>query len=448
MYRRFVFSRIFCFTLLCTISIFSHAATPPQLLFSIHGSNTLGAELTAKLLQGWLAERGATQVQRVAERKENEYRVRGFDSTTQQWQEVLVTAHGSGTGYEHLQQGSGEIAASSRPIKTNEINALAKLDNMKSAAVEHVVAIDGLAMIVHPTNPVDKLSVEQLQAIFSGEITRWEQLNAGVGIISLYARDEHSGTWDSFQSMVLGKKSLAAAQRFEANKALADAVLADKNAIGFVSMAAVGEAKLLAVYEGQAQALQPNHLTVATEDYVLSRRLFMYTPQAIAEVEDFTRFVQSDVGQKLVAEVGYISQKIEAVMPAFYHQLPQDFQRVTANAERLTVNFRFTEGKVNLDNKGLKDIYRLAQFMRQYPQHELLLVGFADPKSTDQKSKLLSRLRTKLVNSQLIRMGVYHAQVVGLGDDLLVAATDEQAGRHKNRRVEVWIRPRINPATM
>lgn len=446
MYCRFLFSRIFCCILLCTISSLNYAAAPSHLLFSIHGSNTLGAELTAKLLQGWLAERGATQVQRIAEIRDNEYRVRGFDNNTQQWQEVLVTAHGSGTGYEHLQQGSGDIAASSRPIKTNEINALAELDNMKSALVEHVVAIDGLAIIVHPTNPVDKLSVDQLQAIFSGEITRWEQLKAGFGSISLYARDEHSGTWDSFQSMVLGKKTLAPAQRFDANKAVADAVLADKNAIGFVSMAAVGKAKLLAIYEGHAQALHPNHLTVATEDYVLSRRLFMYTPRAKVEVEEFMRFVQSNAGQQLVAEVGYIAQKINAVLPAFYHHLPQDFQRLTANAKRLTVNFRFTEGKVELDNKGIKDIYRLAQFMRQYPQHELLLVGFTDPKSSDQKSKFLSKMRTRMVNSQLIRLGVYHAEVVGLGDDLLVAAIDEQAGRHKNRRVEVWIKPRINPA--
>lgn len=445
MHRRFLFSRIVCFVLLCTTSTLNHATASTQLLFSIHGSNTLGAELTAKLLQGWLAERGATQVQRIAEIKENEYRVRGFNNSTQQWQEVLVTAHGSGTGYEHLQQGSGEIAASSRPIKSNEITALAKLDNMKSAAVEHVVAIDGLAMIVHPNNPIDTLSVDQLQAIFSGEITRWEQLNAGFGPINLYARDEHSGTWDSFKSMVLGDKTLALAQRFDANKALADAVLADKNGIGFVSMAAVNEAKLLAVYDGQAQALQPNHLTVATEDYVLSRRLFMYTPVAKADVEDFMRFVQSDAGQKMVAEVGYISQEIEAVMPAFYHHLPQGLQQLTADAERLTVNFRFTAGKAELDNKGVKDIQRLAQFMRQYPQHELLLVGFSDPKSSDQKSKFLSKMRTRLVNSQLIRMGVYNATVVGLGDDLLVAATDEQAGRHKNRRVEVWIKPKINP---
>ena len=221
----------------------------------------------------------------------------------------------------------------------------------------------------------------------------------------------------------------------------ADAVLADRYGIGFVSMAAVGNKKLLAVYEGTAQALKPNHLTVATEDYVLSRRLFMYAAADKPEVHNFMSYMQSDAGQQIVAETGYISQKIEAVVPADYQSLPRGYQRLTEGAQRLTVNFRFLDDKVELDNKGVKDIQRLVDYLQDSPTQKLLLIGFVDPKSTDAKSQRLSTLRTRLVNSKLMRLGIHNAEVVGLGDDLLVAATDEFNGRLKNRRVEVWVRP-------
>jgi phosphate transport system substrate-binding protein len=424
------------FFLLC--SSYSFATSNP--LFSIHGSNTLGAELNAKLLMGWFNERHASQVQRI-NTLENEYRIRAYDGLKQQWQEVRVSAHGSSTGFTHLIEKTGDIAASSRPIKSAEKKELSVQAPISTAEFEQVVAIDGLAIIVHPSNPLKKISLAQLKAIFSGEITHWEDIQAGVGAIHLYARDEHSGTWDSFNSMILNNRPLAAAQRFESNSALALAVSQDAGAIGFVGMGAIGENKTLALYEGQAQALPPNPLTVATEDYLLSRRLFMYSVSTKPAVKEFLHFVQSPAGQKIVAESGYISQQITAVTPRIDPLLPNPFKNLTQNAQRLTLNFRFIEGKVELDNKGNRDLQRLVAYLQQHPQMHLLLLGFADPKSSDENSKLLSKLRTRLVYSKLMRLGVHHAEVVGLGDEVLIAAAEELAGKIKNRRVEVWVRP-------
>ncbi|MEN9464257.1 MAG: hypothetical protein RL217_438 [Pseudomonadota bacterium] len=389
---------------------------------------------------GWFNERHASQVQRI-NTLENEYRIRAYDGLKQQWQEVRVSAHGSSTGFTHLIEKTGDIAASSRPIKSAEKKELSVQAPISTAEFEQVVAIDGLAIIVHPSNPLKKISLAQLKAIFSGEITHWEDIQAGVGAIHLYARDEHSGTWDSFNSMILNNRPLAAAQRFESNSALALAVSQDAGAIGFVGMGAIGENKTLALYEGQAQALPPNPLTVATEDYLLSRRLFMYSVSTKPAVKEFLHFVQSPAGQKIVAESGYISQQITAVTPRIDPLLPNPFKNLTQNAQRLTLNFRFIEGKVELDNKGNRDLQRLVAYLQQHPQMHLLLLGFADPKSSDENSKLLSKLRTRLVYSKLMRLGVHHAEVVGLGDEVLIAAAEELAGKIKNRRVEVWVRP-------
>ncbi|MDO6806331.1 substrate-binding domain-containing protein, partial [Wenyingzhuangia sp. 1_MG-2023] len=86
----------------------------------------------------------------------------------------------------------------------------------------------GLAIVVHPSNPVSELSVDEISEIFSGGYTDWSQVGGRPGAIHVYARDENSGTWDSFKSMVLGNTPLiASAKRFESNAVLSDEVSAD-----------------------------------------------------------------------------------------------------------------------------------------------------------------------------------------------------------------------------
>lgn len=438
MFSRKLFVRLFLSVIFSFTPFISHSATS-QILFRIHGSNTLGAELSAQLLMAWFNERGASHIQRIPT-QENEYRIRAYQETLNTWQEVEVTAHGSSTGIKHLIEKTGDIAAASRSIKSTEKTALG-LNKETLAEFEQVVAIDGLAIIVHPNNPIKKLSLAQLKAIFSGEIKTWEELNAGTGAIHLYARDERSGTWDSFSSLVLQNAALAPAKRFESNNALAAEVSADPNGIGFTSLSAQGKSKVLAIYEGDALPLLPTSLSIATEDYLLSRRLFMYSTSPKPAVRDFLQFIQSQAGQNIVEKVGFISQNIRAVSPAAAASLPAEFNGLSTQAQRLTVNFRFIEGKIELDNKGNKDLQRLADYMRTRENYRLVLLGFTDPKSSDENSKLLSRLRTKMVNSKLMRLGVHHAEAIGLGDGILVAETQTLIGQIKNRRVEVWIQP-------
>src|SRR5690606_39821510 len=108
---------------------------------------------------------------------------------------VSVAAHGSGTGFVGLQDGSADLAASSRPIKGGEAEALKGLGDLRSLDGEQVIAIDGLAIIVHPRNPIASLTTAQLAAVFAGEIRDWSALGGTPGAISLYARDDKSGTY-------------------------------------------------------------------------------------------------------------------------------------------------------------------------------------------------------------------------------------------------------------
>ena len=123
------------------------------------------------------------------------------------------------------------------------------------------------------------LNKEQIAQVFSGAITDWAKVHGSGGQINLYARDDKSGTYDTFKTLVLGPAPLAgSAKRFEDSRALSDAVAADAGGIGFVGLPYVHDAKAIAVSETGTRALLPNRLTIATEDYPLSRRLFLYTP--------------------------------------------------------------------------------------------------------------------------------------------------------------------------
>ncbi len=255
---------------------------------------------------------------------------------------------------------------------------------------------------------------------------------------------DKSGTWDSFKSMVLkGDYSLdTRARRFESNDRLSDLVSADPGAIGFVGLASVREAKALSVSQDGISPLGPEPLYVATEDYALSRRLFLYTlpGQTPPLVREFIEFAQSEAGQRRVAEVGFVSQNPVSLKPAIHPDAPAAYSNLVRHGERLSINFRFDAGSSRLDNKALWDVERLRQFMSQ-PQNrnrQLQLIGFGDGQQSEQRALILSQMRALRVKSALREYDIHAASVVGFGDDLPVA-DDREAGRIKNQRVEVWL---------
>jgi phosphate transport system substrate-binding protein len=433
---RFRFATVFLFCFILPSAAFS------ETLFTIHGSNTIGARLAPALVKAFLLSKGATDVELLTTGI-NERRIEAKMGDLKQTVSVEIAAHGSDTGFKGLQSGVADIAAASRPAKTTEVNALSDFANLTDKRSEHIIGIDGLAIIIHAQNPIQRLSVQQLGQIFSGEIDDWSELGEHIGPINLYSRDDKSGTWDSFQRMVLGTQfSLdAGAKRFEANDELSDEVSRDINGIGFVGLPSVRRAKLISVSDGLGNALKPNKLSVATEDYALSRRLYFYTDDepANASVKEFITFVEGFSGQSTVADNGFIAQHIEAVVPLFYSDLPEDFQKMTPSGHRLTVNFRFKEGSAQLDNRALRDVERLAQFMTNNTNKKLTLIGFGDQNKSPQRAQLLSKLRAMAVRRALVKLGVYPKNSFGYGEQLPVASNERASGRYKNRRVEVWL---------
>ena len=411
----------------------------------IQGSNTIGAALGPALVKGLMEDQGLLKVRSEITGNTNEQRIVG--QTAQGRQVVVeVAAHGSSTGFVALKTSSADLAASSRPIKDSELVDLEALGDLKSPDSEQVIAIDGLAIILHPQNPLSQLNTEQLARIFSGEMKTWEELGSTGGPIHLYARDDQSGTYDTFKELVLsrrGKTLGSTAKRFESSEQLSDAVSQDPQGIGFIGLPYVRQAKAVAIVDGDSQPMLPLSSLIATEDYPLSRRLFLYLPPNGQNpwADALVAFAQSSKGQAIVAANGFIAQTVQAMTVASSAQMPDDYQTIARNGQRLTVNFRFEEGSASLDNKARQDLSRVLDYLKLHDKlnKHVTLVGFGDAKSDPARAALLSKMRAMAVRRELVKSGVVFREIRGFGAEMPVAANSADEGRIKNRRVEVWV---------
>ncbi|MEX5689446.1 substrate-binding domain-containing protein [Pseudomonas silesiensis] len=420
--------------------------TPEQgSVLRIQGSNTIGAALCPALVEGLMREQGLHKIHREAPDTANELRVVG---ETVQGRRVAVdiAAHGSSTGFTALKNASADLAASSRPIKDSEREALQSLGDLKQPDAEQVIAIDGLAIILHPQNPLNQLDTEQLARIFSGEVSTWEALGGRGGPIHLYARDDQSGTYDTFNELVLagrGKTLSNTAKRFESSEQLSDAVSLDPQGIGFIGLPYVRQAKAVAIADGQSQAMLPLDSLIATEDYPLSRRLYFYLPPTGNNpwADALVAFTQGSQGQAIVAANGFIAQTVQAMAVTPNVLMPEGYQALSRHAQRLSVNFRFEEGSATLDNKARQDLSRVLDYIKQHgkTRRQVTLAGFGDAKSDPARADLLSKLRAMAVRRELVKSGVVLREVRGFGAEMPVAANSADEGRIRNRRVEVWV---------
>ena len=226
---------------------------------------------------------------------------------------ISVTGGGSGTGIAALLNGTTDICAASREIQGKEKEiAVQKKINL----VEHVVARDGLAIIINPANPVADLSLEQLRKIFIGEYTNWKDVGGPDLPIIVLSRESSSGTFVFFQEHVLKKADYTPKARLLAGtSALVQSVEADKGAIAYVGLAYALDAKTKVNIVGvksadDAAAVLPSDETVRAGHYPVARPLYLYTNGTSSpEVQAFIDFCLSDAGQKIVKETGYISIK-------------------------------------------------------------------------------------------------------------------------------------------
>lgn len=210
---------------------------------------------------------------------------------------INVSGGGSGAGVESAGNGVANIGMASREIKQSELDQYKELKPI-------VICKDGISVVVNPKNKVNELTLEQIQGIFSGEITNWSQVGGEDGSIIIVNREEGSGTRGAFEELVLGDKDFVTKAIIQnSTGAIRTAVASDVNAIGYVSMGAMSNDVKAVVVDG-ADATAEN---VLNGSYKLARPFnFLTSGEADEVTQAFIDWVLSD-GQEFVKQEGFIS---------------------------------------------------------------------------------------------------------------------------------------------
>ena len=395
------------------------------------------------------------------------------------WSSIEANAGGSATGSQNMAASTGnhqlddgsrhglivfakgetpaDIAMSSRHVTTDEVAALKSLGALDNPISEHVIALDGLAIVINRANRVETLSREQIKQVFTGKITDWDQVGGWPGPISLYARKDGSGTLDTFKDIVLkGTVMSPNAIRIEDSRELSSAVAKDVHAIGFIGMSYVGEAKAVNIRECNL-VYPPTIFNAKTEEYPLARRLFLYAPERRTKgIDDFLNYTNTAAAQRVVAKNGFVDLSIEPDFIGDQRRLRQTtypssrqrnhdndlYEDMIRDGGRLSITLRFRTNsadisKLDLDSRAIHDLQRLKDYMLgpQGVGRKLRLVGFTDSDGDYKRNRVLSFDRANSIANQLQDVSI--SGIVGLGPSFPVACNDSDEGKAKNRRVEV-----------
>ena len=264
----------------CAYSFFSLAAVSVGQSIGVKGSDTLGDKMVPKLVEAYLAAGNST--------------------------EFAIEAEGSSSAFKALMDGSAMIGMSSRPIKDSEREQLSAAG---MEVVEHVAAVDMIAVVVNKSNPLESLSLANLKKVFTSEEQTWKAIGDDTNVeIKVYTRNESSGTFKVFQQLAMeGDDYGQSVMKMEGNSQIAEGVAADAGGIGYVGLSYADAEGVRSIKIEGVPATPEN-----ANDYPLSRKLYYYTIEGKVspECQKFLDWAMtSEEAAKIIAEVGFIPAK-------------------------------------------------------------------------------------------------------------------------------------------
>lgn len=402
-------------------------------VFALHGMDVLGPVLSGELMETFLTQEGHVEVHR---------------SPPDPRGAVLVSARRPGGLRQDIRLAFDGGSAAPNDASLRRVSSTSGAD-LKDNQV--LVGMDALAVIVHPGNPMDRVSLAQLRELLSGRVVDGTRLGGPAGPVRVNVRNEASDSWNLVWHQVLGDASAGAdLQRHASDAALVAAVGADEHALGLVPLSAVGAAKVLAVVDSIGSVWQPTPESVATERYPLTHRLVMQMPVASSPVA--LRYAQFLAGP--VAQTKLRSSGLASALPVLVDQtnvgpltagaavkLPKDYVALTRGAQLMTGRIGFAAESADLDAVAHVDVDRLARQLKEQTAGKpvsVVVVGVANDPGGFCANRALSDRRAASVADALTAQGVQVRVVRGVGRFAPAPATgaDDVA---RDRRVEVWV---------
>jgi len=268
-------------------------ATAAAALMAVVACFAAGAEAEKRTLQ----IEGSTTVGPIAEAFA-EYFNKTYSNVS-----VSVKATGSGDGAAALIDGRCQIATMSRFMKPAEFQKAVEKGVLPCC---HTIAMDGVCLIVHPSNPVKALTRLQVRDVYAGRITNWKDLGGADMPIVVISRDTSSGTYEVFVEKVMCKdKIFDKAEYVNANPQAHARVKTTEGAIGYVGLGFLDSSVRALVIDG----VSASRKTIATGVYPISRPLFLFTngyPELGTTLHAFCAFYLSEKGQEIIEAKGFV----------------------------------------------------------------------------------------------------------------------------------------------
>ncbi|QWP74704.1 substrate-binding domain-containing protein [Lysobacter sp. K5869] len=433
----------------CTLVFAAAAPAQEAERVRVAGSNTLAQALVPGVAQAWLRDIGYRDIQ---VRKPRPALTEIHASRDGQPLIVEIAASDSAHGFADLVEGNAQIAMMSRRPSAAELDAGWQLGDLASQDQEFVVALDGVAVVVNRANPIARLDMEQLRALFSGRSRDWRELGGRGGEVHLHLDASAGAVRDLMNDKVMRGSAFGEAQVHPDARALVAAVAADPFAVGLIP---IGESygagtRPVAVSDG-GRAVAPTRTDVLSEDYPLSRRLYLYGGQMMGALSrSFALYAMGRGGQRAVAQAGHVAVTLVPGRARPVTLGPVEYRQMVENAVRLPLSLRFNfagsgESAVAAsvyDSRAVRDLDRLRSFMRLPPNRgrSVLVIGFADASAgSPMASMMMSNDRADLVAQELVSRGIKVRVARGMGSALAVAGARDRLARYRNERVEVWL---------
>lgn len=392
------------------------------------------------------------------------------NATSESAGNVSIALQPTEAGFTQLSERTIDLYLSTSPVPTAIVdqNIAAGQADLRNEDRERVVALDAVVPIVHPSNPVRSISLEDLSQIAAGRIKNWSELGGNDAQIRMLLPAEGSHLDSVFAELILQPNRVRLrrnAERSESESQAASGVLADPNAITITSLSGRGAAEVLPIRQTCGPLAYASDFAVKAEEYPLSQRVYAYTAtdNQIPLNAEFLDYMSSSNAQTLIEASGYVGQKIvtqpislqgtrmtSALLSAKTSDtmvLLQGFAKDLATADRLSTTFRFTTASSDLDTKSLSDVERMVAYLNsdEVRNRDILVIGFSDDVGRFDLNERLALLRATSVRDALAAVpgGASLSERIAIsayGPLAPVGCNDTATGRESNRRVEIWLR--------
>ena len=371
-------------------------------------------------------------------------------------------------GFGRLASGEAALVVTDRQVPRASRIAVeaAGGGDLRTDALEQVIAVDGFAVVGHPDNSISAISVAQAARIMAGQITNWSEVGGPDAPMNVYTLSPDAEDFAEIHRLLLepsGYDLSPDATVMDSARELTSTLMRDPAGIGIVSYSNKRGTRPLPLINECGMVVETNPFTIKTEEYPLGHRVYAYNRADIdGYAKDFLAYLDGPDLDGLVSKAGYIDLSVTADVQVeaeirltdeiaendnlFEQEIMRELQTALNTYERLSTTFRFGTGSKRLDVKAQRDLGRMIDYIAENKPQELIIVGFTDNKgafepnlsvSIQRAERVLEAMRDMATGGELDGVEI---SARGYGELSPVACNSNRHGRAVNRRVEVWVR--------